>query len=186
MKHTKLILGLVGEMAAGKTTVTDYIKEKHGGVSFRFSDMLGDILARMHIEKTRENYQTLSTILRQNFGDDIMSKVIMLDVKASENPLIITEGVRRPSDIEYLKELPGFHLVAIQADEKIRFERTTERSEKPDDQSKTWEQFQAEGKQESEQKIKDIAAKADYTIDNNGSLEELYKQVDEIITQIRG
>jgi dephospho-CoA kinase len=181
----KIILGLVGEMAAGKTTITEYIKEKHGGVSFRFSDMLGDILSRMHIDKTREHYQTLSTTLRKHFGDDIMSKVIMLDVKESSSPLIITEGVRRPSDITYLKELDGFHLVAIQADERTRYERTIGRSEKEDDQHKTWEEFQTEGAQESEQKIKDIAAEADYTIDNNGSLEGLYKQVNIIIKKIK-
>jgi dephospho-CoA kinase len=36
----KIILGLVGEIASGKSTVTDYIKQKYGAVSFRFSDIL--------------------------------------------------------------------------------------------------------------------------------------------------
>lgn len=184
MANKKIILGLVGEMAAGKTTVTDYLKEKHGAVSFRFSDMLRDILDRMHIEKTRENLQTLSTSLRQNYGDDIMSKVIMLDAKDATNDFIITEGIRRPSDITYLKELDGFHLVAIRADERTRFERITARSENPDDQTKTWEEFQKQGLQESEQKIKDIAAEADNTIDNNGSPEDLYRQVDDILKKL--
>lgn len=181
----KIILGLVGEMAAGKTTVTEYIKEKHGGVSFRFSDMLRDILGRMHIEKTRGNLQTLSTILRQNFDDDIMSKVITLDVNEADSPLIITEGIRRPSDITYLKKLDGFHLIAIDVDERTRYERIIERVENSDDQHTTWEAFQAQGRQESEQKIKEIAAKADYTINNNGSLEDAYKQIDDIINKLQ-
>ncbi len=181
----KIILGLVGEMAAGKSTVTDYIKHKYGAVSFRFSDMLRDVLKRMHIEESRANLQTISQILRQNFGEDIMSKVLAKDAATSDQAFIITEGIRRPTDVIYLKELPGFHIIALTADEKTRFERLTKRSENPDDQSKTWEQFQKDGQAEAEQKIKEIAAEADVTIDNNGTLEELYKQVDEAIKKFQ-
>ena len=34
---------------------------------------------------------------------------------------------------------------------------------------------------EAEQKIKIIAKDADYTINNNGNFDELYKQIDEIV-----
>src|SRR3989338_2015109 len=110
----KMILGLVGEMAAGKSTVTQYLKEKYGAVTFRFSDMLRDVSKRLYLEETRGNMQLLSTVLRQNFGEDLMSKVLAKDVEKSPHPIIITEGVRRPTDITYLKELPGFHLIALQ------------------------------------------------------------------------
>lgn len=185
MTDNKIILGLVGEIAAGKTTVTNYLKESNEMISFRFSDMLSDILDRMYIEKNRGNYQTISTILRKNFGDDIMSKVIARDVKEITDDFIIVEGIRRPSDVAYLKELPEFKIISINTDEKTRYERITSRTEKSDDQTKTWEEFQKEGQQEAEGKVKQIAAQADYTIDNNGTLEELYAQVDEIIEKIK-
>ncbi len=185
MKDNKIILGLVGEMATGKSTITDYLKSKRGAVSFRFSDMLRDVLDRMYIEKDRANLQKISTILRQDFGDDIMSKVIAQDVKNSDSTFIIVEGIRRPSDIDYLKALPEFKCVAISTEERTRFERLTQRSENPDDQNKTWEQFQIDGKQESESKIKEIAQQADFIIDNNGSFEELYAQVDKIIAKTK-
>ncbi|MEK7644076.1 MAG: AAA family ATPase, partial [Patescibacteria group bacterium] len=89
----KIIIGIIGENASGKTTATDYLKEKFGAVSFRFSDMLGDILKRLYLEHSRSNFQTLSTILRQNFSEDIMSRVIAEDVNNSAAILIITEGV---------------------------------------------------------------------------------------------
>lgn len=183
MPGSKVIIGLVGEMAAGKTTVTDYLKEKYGAVSFRFSDMLRDMLARLHMENTRENLQQISTALRHTFGDDIMSKVIAEDVKAATAPFIITEGVRRPSDVAYLKTIPGYRIVAIAANERTRYERIIQRSENPDDQKKSWEEFQAEGKREAEQKIKEIAASADMVLDNNGSKETLYKQVDALMNK---
>lgn len=179
----KLIIGIVGENAAGKTTATEYLKKKFNAVTFRFSDMLYDILKRMYIEPNRGNLQTISTILRQNFGDDIMSKVIAQDAKNSTSDIIITEGVRRPSDVPYLKELSNFILIYIKADEKIRFSRLANRGEKPDDATKTWKEFEEEGKQEAEQKILEIAATANFTIDNNGIIEETYQQLDEVVAK---
>lgn len=178
---TKIILGLIAKNAGGKTTATEYLKSKYGAVSFRFSDPLKDILNRLHLEASRENFQTLSTILRQNFSEDILSRVIAEDVKNANAEIIITEGVRRPTDVKYLKNLPGYHLVFIETEAKIRFERLKKRVEKPGDQDKTWEEFLAEEDQESELKIDDIAVTAEFKIDNNGGLEELYKQLAELI-----
>ncbi|HLD60904.1 MAG TPA: AAA family ATPase [Patescibacteria group bacterium] len=180
----KIILGLIGEMASGKSTVTQYLKEKHNAVTFRFSDVLRDILNRLHIENTRANLQTLSTVLRQNFSEDILSKVLAADAEAAEQPFIITEGIRRPSDITYLQELPGFHLIALNADERIRYERLIARRENTDDPNKSWTEFKTEGQQESEQKIKEVAAAAEFVVDNNGTIEQLYKQIDAIVERL--
>ncbi len=179
----KLIIGITGEMASGKTTVTEYIKKHHGGVSFRFSTMLRDVLGRIHIDETREHLQTLSTILRTSFGDDLMSKVIAKDVAQATDDIIIVEGIRRPSDVTYLSELPGFHLVGITADMRTRYERITARSENPDDQNKTCEAFQEEQKHESEQGISETLAMTDIIINNNGDLDSLHTQIDAIIQQ---
>ncbi len=177
----KIIIGIVGENASGKTTMTNYLKEKYGAISFRFSDMLSDILDRVHVEKNRENLQALSTFLRQTYGEDIMSKTLAKDVELSTNNVIVTEGIRRPSDITYLKNMEGFMLVAIVADMKERYGRLKFRNEKSDDKEKTWEQFQIDAEHESEQKIAEIAKEADVVISNNGTIEELYAQIDEMI-----
>ncbi len=181
----KIIIGLVGEMAAGKSTATEYLKQKYSAATFRFSDMLRDVAKRLHIEASRANLQNLSTVLRQNFGEDLMSKVLAADAAESTHDFIIIEGIRRPTDAVYLKELPGFHMVALVAEERTRFDRLKLRSENSDDQTKTWEQFQTDGKQESEQKIKEVAESAEFTIDNNGSKDDLYRQLDEIVRKLR-
>lgn len=177
----KLIIGITGEIASGKTTASDYIKQKYGAISFRFSDMLRDILDRVHVEKNRTNMQSLSTFLRGTYGEDIMSKVLAKDVELSDAKIIITEGIRRPTDVEYLKEIPGFILIAIDLDEKTRYERLTQRSENPDDQNKTFEQFQKECNQETERKIRESFKIADHIIENTGDFEEFYAKIEKII-----
>lgn len=181
MPTNKIIIGIIGENASGKTTMTNYICEKYGAVSFRFSDMLWDMLKRMHLPPTRENLQNISTAVRQIFGDDIMSKTLAKDMAASDATMTITEGIRRPSDIVALKKLPGFMLVAITTDPKKRFERLHGRNEKPDDATKTWEQFLIDADHEAEQKVKEIMASADVVITNNGTKEELFTQIDNFL-----
>ncbi|MEK7062248.1 MAG: AAA family ATPase [Patescibacteria group bacterium] len=180
----KLIIGLAGEMASGKGTITNYIVQNHNGKNFRFSTILRDILNRLYLEETRENLQKLSTILRDNFGQDVLSSAIAKEAKSSEDKILVMDGVRRLSDIKFLKDFPGFKLVYIEADIKKRFQRISVRGENSDDNTKTFEQFKKELEQESEIQIKGLKKDADYIIDNNGSLEELYAQIDKIIKQL--
>lgn len=184
MPISKLVLGIVGEMGAGKSTITEYIKQKYGAVSFRFSDMLTDIAKRLYLEPTRPNLQLISSMLRQTIGQDVMSKVIRHDAETSTADIIIVEGIRRPTDITYLKELPNFYLIGMTADERVRYERVCLRSEKPDDQTKTWEDFQKEGLAEAEAEIKNIKTEAKFQIENNGSEAELIAQVEKILGEI--
>jgi len=177
----KKIVGIIGEMASGKTTVSDYIKEKYGAQTFRFSDMLGDILDRLYLDRTRGNYQTLSTALRQSFSEDLMSKVLVEDLRRADSDVVVTEGIRRPTDVTFLRELPNFKMIALNVDTRTRYDRLTARTEKVDDQQKTWEEFEKENSAESEQEIANIAKAADHTIDNTGSIEDLHKQIDEIL-----
>ncbi len=178
---SKIILGLAGEIASGKGTTAKYICEKHGGNSHRFSTALRDVAARMYLEESRENLQKISTIFRENFFDDILSAVIAKDVLNDEHKIIAIDGVRRMADISYLQKIPGFKLVYIEAEMKKRYERIIGRGENTDDKTKTFEEFQKDHEREAERQIKDLKNQAEYVIDNNGSLDELYKQIDEII-----
>lgn len=143
--------------------------------------MLRDVLNRLYLDIKRTNMQTLSTALRQNFSEDILAKVITEDVKNDKSKIIIIDGVRRPADITYLKKLPGFKLVYVTAGLKTRYERLIKRGENKDDNNKTFEQFMNDHKAETELAIPELGKEANIKIDNNGGLEELYRQIDAII-----
>ncbi len=177
----KIILGFTGLIACGKGTATQYLKEKYGAETFRFSTMLRDVLDRLYLAHTRENMSGISTGLRNIFGQDLMAKVMSQDVENSQAELIVVDGIRRMDDIKYLRALPNFKLVAIVADMKIRYERLLTRGENSDDQNKTWEEFQADHQLETELTILDTMKAADIAINNDGSLENLQKQLDELV-----
>lgn len=177
----KIILGLTGQIATGKGTAAAYLKEKYSASTYRFSTILRDLVDRIYIPQSRENLQDLSEFLRERFGEDVLAKVMAEDVKKDQNNLIVIDGIRRPDDVKYLKEIPGFILVHIFADMEKTYERIVMRGENTDDTQKTFEQFQKDHERESELKIAEIAGQAQETIDNNGTIENLYSQLDRLV-----
>jgi len=174
-------LGIASEIGAGKTTVGEYIKKKHNGKAFKFSEPLRDILKRLNLEETRANVQNLSTALRETFGQQLLSSVLLLDIKKSDSQVIIIDGIRRLEDIEFFKNLPEFLLIYIEAPERMRFGRIVGRGENFGDSTKTFEQFQKDNQAETElmiHKLKDVAKEV---IDNSGTPEDLYARIDAVI-----
>ncbi|HLC89895.1 MAG TPA: AAA family ATPase [Patescibacteria group bacterium] len=180
----KIIFGFVGPIASGKGTVCQYLKENHQAAIYKFSTPLRDILARIYQEINRDNLQNLSSALRQSFGDDLLALTITNDIKNEKNNLIAIDGVRREPDIKYLKEIPGFYLIEINSEQKTRWERITKRGENSDDNQKTFAEFQADEQKEAERQIKEVAKLAKFKVDNNGTRDELYRQVEEILKNI--
>lgn len=177
----KLILGITGLMASGKGTAAAYLKKTHGASTYRFSDMLMDVLDRFYLDRSRDNLIKISEAVRGTFGEDIMAKTMAGDVGKDINPLIVVEGVRRMADIAYLERLEGFVLVEIVADIKTRHERLVKRGEKADDATKTFAEFEADHQRSTELSIIEVAALAKKRIDNNGDLPRLYQQLDALI-----
>ncbi|MFW5884863.1 MAG: AAA family ATPase [Patescibacteria group bacterium] len=177
----KKIIGLAGEIASGKGTAAEYIRNVYGGRVHRFSGMLRDLAERLYLEENRDNLQKMSTAVREYFGQDILCKTIYEDVKRDDSRYIVIDGVRRFQDVEKLKNLEEFSLVYIKADMEKRYQRITKRGENVDDNSKTLEEFKKDNQKEAEKQIQELEKEADFVIDNNGSLEDLYRQIDDIL-----
>ncbi len=180
----KTIIGLVGELASGKDVTKKYLEEHYGSSCHRFSTIMRDVLRRLYLPIVRENLQNISTVLRGHFGEDLFAKIIAEDVKNDPHEIIVIDGIRRDADIRYLKDLPGFVLVSLEVEAKTRYERLIKRQENADDASKTYEQFLTDGQKEAELEIPKVMAEANYRINNNGSFEELYKQIEAIIIEL--
>lgn len=181
----KIIIGLVGQMASGKDAVAAYLKEKYAARTVSFSQPLRDILDRLLLPQTRENMAELGNSLRQIFGVDTLNRVIVHDIERNEGALFCVPNIRLEGDMIGIKDLPGFFLIHVHADPKIRYERLTQRGQNSDDATKTWEEFLEDHKRSTEVTIDAIAARADFTITNENGFDALYAQVEEVMTQIQ-
>ncbi len=181
----KIVFGLISEMAGGKETVKKYLEKNYQAKSCRFSSIMRDILDRLYLEKSRDNIQKLSTALREVYGEDILALSIKREVNDLDANIVVVDGVRRHADIKYLKKLNNFFLIAIEADSKIRYERLKKRNENPGDDKKSYEDFLNDHQKEADKEIPSVIKKADFVIDNNGSLEKLYSQIDKLVKKIQ-
>lgn len=181
---SKIILGLVGPISSGKEAAKKYLAKNYKAKDCKFSSILRDILNRAAIPVSRENLQKVSTILRANFGEDLLAKAIANDASKLDADVVVIDGVRRPTDIEHLVKLPNFFLIEIDAGQHLRYERMVKRNENEGDDKKTYEQFLKDHEAEADSLIPVVMESAQYSIDNSGSFEDLYKQIDEIIKKL--
>jgi cytidylate kinase len=59
-----IVLGIVGHMGAGKTTVAKFLEEELQFTSLSFADCVRDVLDMLHLEHTRSNMQGVGATLR--------------------------------------------------------------------------------------------------------------------------
>lgn len=181
MKSNKIVIGLAGEIASGKDTVAAYLKKKHQSETISFSQPLRNILDILFLPQTRENMSWLGTILRKKFGQDLLAKAITEQAENSKKKIVVLPNIRLPQDIIYLKKLPHFILVGINADPKTRYRRLIKRNQNSDDKTKTWKQFLKDARLPTETKIRKLIKKAKIVLDNNGSFQDLHAQVEKTL-----
>lgn len=181
----KIIIGLVGPIKAGKTTIAEYLEKEYHALCPRYSDPLFEILKICGQTKpSRGDLQWLSTELRGRLGENLLAKIMFSRIQELKSKVIVLDGVRRFTDVELMTDMPEFILVSVDTDPKIRWQRMVKQDEKDGDEDKIYEQFLQDEKQESELQIRDVMAKVNYRIDNNSTLEKLYQQVGDILYKI--
>ena len=177
-----MIIGLTGKNAAGKTAVCEYLKTR----SFKYyslSDAIREEAASRDLEITREVLIELGNELREKHGPGVLAERILGKLGFDENYVI--DSVRNPSEVDVLRTRNDFTLIALEADTRVRFERS--RSRAREQAAQTLEQFVAEEERELEsdnpanQQLNATSQKADLVLTNNGKLQELHRRLDEIL-----
>jgi dephospho-CoA kinase len=178
-----LVIGLIGRIGSGKTAVSEYLQENYGAKEHRFSQILMDILDRLNLPHERANLQKLGKSLRAELGEEVIVNAFKHDLEKDTSEILIVDGIRYENEVNMLKEKNGI-LIFVTASSEVRYERAVARGEKGE-ATTTFEQFLESEKAETEKHIEAIKESADYIIDNSGTLDELYKKVDEIIETLK-
>jgi len=182
-----MIIGLTGTKASGKSYIAKYLVKK--GFSYiSLSDVVREKAREKYPAPTAQQLIETGNELRRKFGPPILAKIVVKRMKKGD---YVIDGIRNPAEAEYLrKNLKGFKLIAVDADQKIRYKRIISRGR--EDSPKTFEDFlkideRDQGKNEPKtgQRVCDTMEMADIKMINNGTLEEMHKHVDKILSEIR-
>ncbi|RLJ02400.1 MAG: hypothetical protein DRP11_03070 [Candidatus Aenigmatarchaeota archaeon] len=178
------VIGLVGKIGSGKDTVSRMLKE-YGFKEIGMGDMVREIARERGLEPTRENLQMIQKEFRGKYGPDYFAKMVVDRIRERGWERAVINGIRIPEDAEIPRKEFGkdFTLVLVEANPDIRFERLRKRR-RPGD-PKTFEEFQKQ--EEREMKLFNLEktlSYADEIIYNNGTKEELKKEVDDLMKRL--
>lgn len=185
MSTPRLIIGLVGRIGSGKGTAAAYLRDRYGAAIFSFSDPLRDVLQRLNLEISRDHFVRLSECLRDTFGDELLGRVMALEATQANTPMVVIEGIRRASDLVFLREEPGFILVQITASPEERFKRLKKRAVKADDTRKTFVEFMEDDQRSTEATIDEVLQFVATTVENENDPSQLYVQLDRLVEEQR-
>jgi dephospho-CoA kinase len=177
-KNVKLI-GLTGTNGSGKGEAAAYLKKK-GFQYFSLSDLIREELKKRGKEPTRDNLIKTGNELREKFGPDRLARLIMKKVKDKA----VIDSIRNPKEVEYLRKQKNFIFLAIDAPVELRYERVKKRGR--GESASTFQEFVEKEKEEitgreKGQQLRKCMNMADFLIINDGSLEDLYHKLEEIL-----
>ena len=184
MKNKKIIIALVANIGAGKSFVSDYIEEKYGAKSIKYSSVLKNILQILNLEEKRSNFANLSLALRKQFGENILENAIISKIENIDSEILLLDGVRRKEDIDNIKKLENFYLIFIDTSLEVRSERMKSRAEKNDDKNINIEVLNKDEQHDSENRVSMLKKEADFIIDNNSTIENLKENINNVIKKI--
>lgn len=176
MTDNRILLAITGEMGSGKTTLAKYFVDKHDFQLVRISGKIKEIILSLDIELGRKIQQDVGELFRK-YDDDVWVKQAIKEVNNS-NKSIIIDDIRRLNEYQNLKPL-GFKFIRLTASDESRRSRLQSR----DDITITDEQWNTWKKHMTETQVFDIPV--DYTIDNSVDKNNLFKQVDEILSFLK-
>jgi dephospho-CoA kinase len=177
-----MIIGITGTLGAGKGSVVAILKEK-GFSHFSASGFISEEIKKRGLPVNRDTMTEVGEDLRAVFGASYVVDSLAERAKEGGGNVII-ESIRAVGEVDALKKKGGI-LLGVTADATIRYARITERKSEKD--NVTFEKFLADEDREShgtdpaKMNLPAVISLADYTIDNNGSLHELAREVNSFL-----
>jgi dephospho-CoA kinase len=179
----KLIVGLVGRIGCGKSTVGEHLKDNYSAVELRYSGILTEVLETLSVPVTRENLQALGKNLRETFGEDVLVNAMRGKLSDAGKDVIIVDGIRYPNEVEMLREFDDTLLLFVDVPARVRYDRAVKRGQRGE-AGITFKEFTANEGAETERHIDSLRDLADHVIDNSGAPEDLIEKVEAIIREV--
>lgn len=179
-----LIIGITGTLGAGKGTIVDFLVQEKGFVHYSVRAFIAEEIVRKGMVVNRDSMVIVANELRRNnspsYITDCLYEKALEDGKSS-----VIESIRTPGEIWSLRKKGRFILIAVDADPHIRYQRIRQRQSETDHID--FETFLENERREmissdpNAQNLSKCIELADYKLLNNGTIEQLSRQVEEIL-----
>ena len=181
-----VIIGITGTLGAGKGTVVDYLVKEKGMAHYSVRGYLIEEIKKQGLPVNRDSMTKVANELRAKHSPAfIIEELFRKAAQIGQNAII--ESIRTQGEIDFLKKQPGFLLIAVDADQKLRYDRITIRASETDhidfDTFKANEQREYSTDDPNKQNLSKCIEMADVVINNNGSVSELHESVNDFLLE---
>lgn len=188
---TNKIICTVGMPGAGKSIVSDELV-RQGFDYLRFGQITLDKIKEEDIELSEGNEKKIREGFRKKYG---MGAFALLNIPKLDELLkksnVVVDGLYSWSEYKILKERYNdlIYIVAIYTPPKLRYKRLKNRAVENDKKQRFRNFTEEEAKARDYAEIENIEkggpiAMADFTIVNTGTIDELRKNINDILSQI--
>lgn len=180
-----MIIGITGSFGAGKGVVVDYLVKNKGFKHYSARAFIQEEAKKrgLDISKGREATIPVANELRAQHGPAyIVDSLYQRALEDGSNAVI--ESLRAVAEVKKIKELGGI-VIGVDAEPRLRYERAFARASETDHVS--FEEWLEQEKRESnpddptKQDIFGALKESDFVVKNNGTLDELSAQVEQIL-----
>ncbi len=181
----KIIIGLVGTLGAGKSTIAGYL-ETFGFKTFKLSEVIRKEFKNRILK--RSELQDKGDKLRERHGTNYLAKKTLEEIKKMGVKKAVVDGVRNLGEFNFFASESNFYLISVDAPPRVRYERLKVRKSEAD--PKNWDGFISMEKRDLGedvpygQQTKKVMERADLRIINT-ELEKLPKKIDEILEALQ-
>ena len=183
------IIALVGLPGSGKAEVAKYLQKK-GFFYTSLSDVLRNVILSLGKTTDRKSMEDIGDILRESLGTDVLARGAKLQIDKFREQNIIIDGIRNPGEIDFLRREVGIFVIGIEITQKRLFELIKKRGRPGDPED--FDAFQkmvkrelGEGEKESGLQLKLCLEMADIVVGNEGTLDELYRKIEEALNSLK-
>lgn len=188
-KKDFVVIAITGTCGAGKGTVVEYLKKPpHNFLHYSARSLLYEIIDERKLSRDRDTLREVANELREREGPDAIAvRLFQKAAKVGKNAII--ESIRTEGEIKKLREIEvPVVLLAVDADQKTRYERVVGRGSNTD--NITFEEFREQERKEMEstdptkQNLKRCMELADKTLNNDGDMVSFEKQIEVVLKDV--
>lgn len=182
-----VVIGITGTLGAGKGTIVDFLKEKFDFAHYSVRGYLIDEIEKRGMIVNRDSMTLVANELRANNSPSFITDELYKRAVINAKDCII-ESIRTPGEVYSLKEKSNFYLFAVDANPVVRYDRIKMRKSSTDNID--FETFMAnearemDTKDPNKQNLSKCIEMADYKFNNDGDLQTLDNEVEEVLNKI--